>query len=79
MELLEKYRYIIFEDELGKVFVIRDCQLKDCLFAGSVGELREVERGIIERPENNYDSSYYLGAIIAKKNEYLARMSKKIK
>lgn len=69
-----KYNYIIFEDEVGEVFVIRDIQLKYCLFGGATGNVREVERGTIIKPESEKNNTlFYIGALINKRKEYKAK------
>ncbi|HDI3019212.1 TPA: hypothetical protein PL519_003455 [Clostridium botulinum] len=74
MGLVEQYEYVIFEDELGKTFILNSRSIKDCVFAGSAGRLKEVERGIIKKPEcEKENSSFYLGALFDKKKEYLSK------
>lgn len=65
-----KYKYVIFEDVVGKVFVIRDTLVKTCVFAGSIGELKEVERGTLIKPESDRN---FLSALFNKKEEYLSK------
>lgn len=67
-----KYKYLVFEDEAKHVYVIRDIQLKDCVFAGSIGKIKEIERGVFEKPENGSRFGY-LGLLINKRREYLAK------
>jgi hypothetical protein len=47
-----KREYKVFKDAVGKTFVIWSDMIRRCLFAGSVGELREVEVGFFERDKN---------------------------
>lgn len=69
---MKEYKYLVFEDEVKQVYVIRDIQLKDCIFGGSIGKLKEIERGVFEKPEN--ESRFgYLGLLINKRKEYLAK------
>lgn len=76
---VEKYNYIVFEDEAGKIFVIRDIQLKDCLFAGSVGNIKELERGTWIRPESDKDNTFsYIGKLINKRKEYMTKRDNKV-
>jgi hypothetical protein len=73
------YKYLVFEDEAKQVFVIRDIQLKDCVFGGSVGKIIEIERGIFKEPETEEEknnSLYFLGMLINKRDEYLAKCYK---
>lgn len=67
-----KYGYLVFEDEAKQVYIIRDIQLNDCIFGGSIGKIKEIESGIFEKPENG-SHFWYLGQLINKRREYLAK------
>lgn len=62
------YKYLVFEDEAKHIYAIRDLMLKNCVFAGSVGKLKEVERGIFN-PDNK-ENFNYLGVLITKQEEW---------
>lgn len=47
-----KREYKVFKDAVGKIFVVWSDMVRNCLFAGSIGELREVETGFFERDNN---------------------------
>lgn len=44
--------YKVFQDSTGQFFVIWDDMVKQCLFAGSIGVLKEVENGSFDRNKN---------------------------
>jgi hypothetical protein len=69
---MREYKYLVFEDEAKHVYVIRDTQLRDCIFARSIGKIKEIERGIFEKPESGSRFGY-LGQLINKRREYLAK------
>lgn len=53
--------------------------IKKCAFGGSIGEVKEVERGIITKPEREKGNTlYWLDALINKRQEYQARKGYKI-
>ena len=77
MKIIEEYEYVVFADEAGNIFVLRSCLINVCLFAGSVGKLREIEKGTWKVPECEKDnSSYYIGMLINKEKEYRKKMLK---
>lgn len=61
-----RYEYVVFKDEIGEILVINARAEKDCMFAGMIGEIKELERGVILKPEEGN----YLGALFNKKHEY---------
>lgn len=67
-----KYVYVIFKDEAEKVFIMRDIQVNTCVFAGAVGNVKEVERGELIKPETDRT---FIGALINKQNEYMAKQT----
>lgn len=44
--------YKVFKDSVGKIFIVWSDMIRNCLFAGSIGELTEIETGFFERDEN---------------------------
>ena len=75
--IIDKYNYIVFKDRIGELFVIRDIQLKDCMFAGNLRDLKILERGTWERPESEKDNtSFYIEKLINKRKQFLSKMGK---
>lgn len=74
-----KYIYVIFEDEANEVFIMRDVVVKNCVFAGAVGDVKEVERGEIIRPtESENDNLFFIRELLNKKNEYENKVKKQV-
>lgn len=61
------YRYVVFEDEEGRILIVRDILVKGCVFANMVGNVREIDRGILVKSEADND---YLRAYFSKQKEY---------
>jgi len=72
--IIDSYNYIVFIDKVGELFVIRDIQLKDCMFTGGLKNLKVLERGSWERPESEKNNTlFYIGKLINKRREFLRR------
>jgi len=68
--------YVIYEDEERKVYILWAHMVHNCIFAGSVGELKVVDRGEVIRPESEKDNTtYYLGELFKKEKEYITNRS----
>jgi hypothetical protein len=73
VEFVKEYKYIVFKDEIGEIFTIRDLQLDTFLVSGTyIGKLIELERGIFEQPKENES---YIGMLINKKKEWLLKLA----
>lgn len=69
------YKYLVFEDEVKKVFVIRDILLNQFLVSGAYnGEIKELERGIFDYRKAEEENGY-IGMLINKRKEWESKIN----